>query len=105
MSVSAPWTRPYIVAAGLAILGQAGDCLTTRLALARGAQEENPLMAWLMTQHWDLACCLKIALPLVMLGLCQKIFGSRPIGTLPVFVFAALGVIPACWNLHSIWYG
>ena len=60
-------------------------------------------MSWLMTQHCDLGCCLKIGLPLAVLGLCRKIFGARPIGTLPVLIFAVFGLIPACWNLHSIW--
>jgi hypothetical protein len=93
-------TAPLLLAASVAALGSAADCVTTAVALRRGFREGNPWAAALFGRHVVLGSA---ALSVAVIGLALWGGTYSPKGAQAfLFVFAALRLGAAAANLRRI---
>lgn len=89
-----------LLAASVAALASAADCVTTAVALRRGLREGNPWAAAIFGKHVVLGSAL---VSLVFIGLALWGGTVSPVGAqVTLWVFAALRLGATAANLHSM---
>jgi hypothetical protein len=89
-----------LLAASVALIGSAADCVTTAVALKRGLREGNPWAAALFGRHVVLGSAL-LSVAVIGLALWGGTVSPRAAQAF-LFVFAALRLGAAAANLRRI---